>query len=314
MIIYRELSSLVLDLGFSAKTLYAVSNSIRNHYRTVMIPKNSGGFRKLSVPDEILKSIQKSITEKLVLPIGISKYAKAYYPSCSIVKNARLHVNKEIVLKLDILNFFDSITYITVKNKVFPSTVYAESLRILLSLLCYYDNGLPQGAPSSPAISNVIMYEFDEMLGKWCEGYGITYTRYCDDMTFSGDFNPDTVISFVRNELKKYGFLLNEQKTKIQCDGNRKIVSGVVVNEKPSVPIEYRRKLRQEIYFIEKFGIYSHMEKAKIDASPDKYIRQLFGRINYVLSINPNDKYFLQSRNLLKKELKAIHFTKYGLE
>lgn len=303
MIVYRELSSLELDLGFSAKTLYAVSHSINKHYRKTVIPKRNGGSRQLSVPDEILKSIQKSITEKLILPIGISKYAKAYYPSCSIAKNAKPHISKKIVLNLDIFKFFDSISYSIVKDTVFPSVVFAEPLRILLTILCYYNNGLPQGAPSSPAISNVIMYEFDESVGKWCENQGIAYTRYCDDMTFSGDFNPNIVVSFVRNELKKRGFLLNEQKTKIQKDGRRKSVTGVVVNKKLSVPIEYRRKLRQELYFIEKFGIHDHMKKANIKAAPNEYIQQLLGRINYILTINPKDEYFLKSRDFLKNTI-----------
>ncbi len=303
MIVYRELSSLELDLGFSAKTLYAVSHSINKHYRTTTIPKRNGGFRKLSVPDDILKLIQKSITEKLILPVGISKYAKAYYPSCSISKNAKPHINKKIVLNLDIFKFFDSISYITVKDKVFPSIVYAEPLRILLAILCYYHNGLPQGAPSSPAISNVIMYEFDELVGKWCESQGIAYTRYCDDMTFSGDFNPSTVISFVRSELKKQGFLLNEQKTKIQRDGKRKSVTGVVVNEKLSVPVEYRRRLRQELYYIGKFGVQEHIKKANIEISPNEYIQHLLGQINYVLGINPKDEYFLRRQDSLKSTL-----------
>ncbi len=301
MIIYRELSSLELDLGFSAKTLYAISHSINKHYRTIKIPKKNDGFRQLSVPDEILKSIQKSITEKLILPMGISKYAKAYYPSCFIVKNAKLHIKKKIVLNLDIFKFFDSISYSMVKDKVFPTDVYAEPLRILLSLLCYYNDGLPQGAPSSPAISNVIMCEFDELVGKWCERQGICYTRYCDDMTFSGEFNPNIVISFVRSELKKQGFLLNEQKTKIQKDGRRKSVTGLVVNEKLSIPIEYRRKLRQELYYIKKFGLLDHIKNANIEIPPNEYIRQLLGRVNYVLSITPKDEYFLKSRDFLRE-------------
>ncbi len=304
MIIYREISSLELDLGFSAKTLYAVSNNINKHYSAKTVPKRNGGYRRLTIPDKILKSIQKNITEKLILPMGISQYAKAYYPSCNTLRNAIPHINKNIILKLDILGFFDSIRYIDVKNKAFPEAVYAEPFRILLTMLCYYNDSLPQGAPSSPAISNVIMFNFDEYLGKWCADQNIIYSRYCDDLTFSGNFNPDTVISFVRNELKKYGFLLNEQKTKIQRIGNRQSVTGIVVNDKPSVPIEYRRKLRQEIYYSEKFGIENHLKRTENDISPDIYIRKLLGQVNYVLSVNPNDSYFLKCRELLNKKIK----------
>ena len=198
MIVYRELSSLEQDLGISAKTLYAVSNNLGKHYRKVSLPKKSGGFRNLSVPDEVLKSIQKRIVDLLLIHMLVSRYAKAYRFGSSPLRNAKHHVGKRVVLKLDILHFFDSIRYSTVKDNVFPEEIYAEPLRILLTMLCYHKDALPQGAPSSPAITNIILYEFDEQVGQWCQDRGIAYTRYCDDMTFSGDFDPAEVIRFVR--------------------------------------------------------------------------------------------------------------------
>ncbi len=299
MIVYRELSSLEQDLGFSAKTLYAVSNSLDKHYRSVTIPKKSGGVRKLRVPDELLKAIQHQITEVLILPRPISRYAKAYYPGSSTIRNAKHHVGQPVVLKLDILHFFDSIRYSDVKDLVFPSEIYAEPLRILLTMLCYHKDSLPQGAPSSPAITNVIMAEFDEIVGKYCNGQGIRYTRYCDDMTFSGDFNPKLVIVFVREELKKRGFLLNEQKTRIQRSGTRQSVTGIVVNEKLSIPADYRRKLRQELYFVQKYGVSDHLRRTGVDIPEEVYLQQLLGRVNYVLQITPKDKDFLQIRQRL---------------
>ena len=188
MIVYRELSSLEKDLGFHAKTLYAVSNNLGKHYHNVQLPKKSGGIRKLSVPDELLKSIQRKITDVLLIPMPVSQYAKAYRYGSSTTRNARHHVRKNVILKLDIMHFFDSIRYSTVKNLVFPEEIYAENLRILLTMLCYYRDALPQGAPSSPAITNIILYGFDEQIGHWCRDKNISYTRYCDDMTFSGDF------------------------------------------------------------------------------------------------------------------------------
>ena len=121
MIIYRELSSLEQDLDINVKTLYAVSNSLNKHYRRVNLPKKNGGYRKLSVPDEILKSIQKRIAEALLIQMPVSRYAKAYQYGSSTLRNAKHHVGKKVVLKLDILHFFDSIRYSTVKDKVFPS-------------------------------------------------------------------------------------------------------------------------------------------------------------------------------------------------
>ena len=301
MIVYRELSSLERDLGISGKTLYAVSNNLGKHYRNGKLPKKNGGFRNLSVPDEVLKSIQKQIAEVLLIHTPVSRYAKAYRFGSSTLRNAKHHVGKQVVLKLDILHFFDSIRYSTVKDTVFPEEIYAEPLRILLTMLCYHKDALPQGAPSSPAITNIILYEFDELVGQWCRERGIAYTRYCDDMTFSGDFDPAEVIRYVRLELKKMGFLLNEQKTRIQRPGQQQTVTGIVVNEKLSIPADYRRKLRQELYYCRKFGIREHLQKIGLEIPEDTYRMQLLGKVNYVLQLSPNDKDMLDARKWLRQ-------------
>ena len=300
MIVYRELSSLEQDLGISAKPLYAVSNNLSKHYRKTKLPKKGGGFRNLSVPDEVLKSIQKRIAEVLLIHMPVSRYAKAYRFGSSTLRNAKHHIGKQVVLKLDILHFFDSIRYSTVKDKVFPENIYAEPLRILLTMLCYYKDALPQGAPSSPAITNIILYEFDEQIGQWCWERGIAYTRYCDDMTFSGDFDPAEVTRFIRLELKKMGFLLNEQKTKIQRPGKQQTVTGIVVNERLSIPTDYRRKLRQELYFCRKFGIREHLQKIGLEILEDTYRMQLLGKVNYVLQVHPDDEEIKAARKWLQ--------------
>ena len=299
MIVYRELSSLERDLGIDAKTLYAISNNIGKHYHKVKLPKKSGGYRNLSVPDAVLKSVQKRITEVLLIHMPVSRYAKAYRYGSSTLRNAKHHVGRQVVLKLDILHFFDSIRYSTVKNKVFPEVIYAEPLRILLTMLCYYKDALPQGASSSPAITNILLYEFDEQSGQWCRERGIAYTRYCDDMTFSGDFEPAELIRFIRPELKKLGFLLNEQKTRIQHPGQRQNVTGIVVNEKMSIPADYRRKLRQELYYCRKFGIQEHLKKIGLEIPVDVHRLQLLGKVNYVLQLHPEDRDILDARKWL---------------
>ena len=299
MIVYRELSSLERDLGIPAKQLYAVSNNLKGHYRKVLIPKKSGGHRKLSVPDEILKNIQRQITDVLLIHMPVSRYAKAYRFGSTTLKNAKPHVGKKVVLKLDIFHFFDSIRYSDVKDKVFPEEVYAENIRILLAMLCYCKDFLPQGAPTSPAITNILMYEFDELVGQWCRERGISYTRYCDDMTFSGDFDPAEVIRFVRLELKKMGFLLNEQKTRVQRTGQQQSVTGIVVNEKLSIPADYHRQLRQELYYCQKFGVTEHLRRIGLVISEDTYRMQLLGKVNYVLQVHPDDGNMLEARKWL---------------
>ncbi len=304
MIVYRELSSLERDLGIPVKTLYAVSNNLNHHYRTVQIPKKSGGLRKLSVPDEMLKKIQRQITDVLLVHMPISRYATAYRFGSTTLKNARPHVGKPLLLKLDILHFFDSVRYSAVKDAAFPPEIYAGNIRILLAMLCYYKDALPQGAPSSPAITNILLFEFDETVGFWCRERSISYTRYCDDMTFSGDFEPREVISFVREELRKLGFLLNAQKTRIRRAGQRQSVTGIVVNEKPNVSAAYRRKLRQEIYYCRRFGVAGHLRQTDPEMPVDACLKHLLGKVNYVLQVSPNDSEMKNARQWLLDQLK----------
>ncbi len=289
MIVYKEFSSLENDLGFSEKFLYSVANRIHKHYHSVKIPKENGEYRRLNVPTESLKMIQRVINNKLLLWEEISPYATAYKPGGSTKLNACLHTGKQVLLKLDIKHFFDNIGYNLLKEKVFTEKRYSAQISGLLSILCLYRGALPQGAPTSPAVSNIIMRDFDNEIGLWCSKKGITYTRYCDDMTFSGDFVPGSVIKRVKSELKKLGFTLNKKKTVVAGKGQRQTVTGIVVNEKLSISDSYKKKIRQEMYYCMKFGVESHLKTAHISQVPETYIPKLLGRINYVLSVEPDN-------------------------
>ena len=298
MIVYRELSSIEKDLGFSAKTLYGLSNSLEKHYHTVYLPKSDGSKRKLSVPDLILKPVQNSIADNILIQYPISKYAKAYKPGSSIQKNARPHVGKKKILKLDIEGFFDHILYSRVKDTVFYEEKYSESIRILLTMLCYYNDSLPQGAPTSPAITNIIMYDFDETVGAFCNEKNIAYTRYCDDMTFSGCFDEREIISFVKGELRKLGLFLKNRKTAVISASKRQVVTGIVVNEKMNVTKDYKKTIRQEIYYIKKFGLDEHLKRLGI-SDKQQYVLSLKGRIAFVLQTIPNNCEFIEYKNFL---------------
>jgi len=243
--------------------------------------------------------IQRAIVREILIHEQISPYATAYRFGSSTLKNANPHVGKKVVLKLDIRKFFDNMIYPVVKEKVFPKERYSEPNRILLALLCTYKDSLVQGAPTSPAISNIVMRDFDDIVGEWCESRGIAYTRYCDDMTFSGNFDHREVISLVRSELGRLGLFLNDKKTVVLKDGQRKEVTGIVVNEKVSVMSDYKRKIRQQMYYISKFGLEGHISKAgytDVDA--------LFGKVNYVLSVEKENDEFKRYRQTLRKKMR----------
>lgn len=306
MITYRELSSLSADLGFSPKALYTVSFHRGRHYRKVRLPKPNGEVRELCVPDKFLKAIQRRIADVLLVHEEVSPYATAYRYGGSTLKNAAPHVGKPVVLKLDIRHFFDHVIYPLVKEKVFPAERYSDSIRILLTMLCMYRDALPQGAPTSPAVSNIILRDFDNAVGGWCRQHGIAYTRYCDDMTFSGDFDSRTVIHTVKTELSKLGLFLNEQKTRIVRSGQKQLVTGLVVNQKLNTASDYRRKLRQELYYCRKFGIADHLARQASPLTEDSYLRQLLGRVNYVLQATPGNAEFAQNRQWLTEKLAAL--------
>ncbi len=310
MIVYQELSTLCRDLGIPARTLYAVSNSIGKHYREVRLPKKDGSFRTLSVPDEVLKRIQRAIADVLLIHEPVSSYATAYRVAVGIERNALPHVGKPKVLKMDVARFFDSIRYSDVKEKVFPASRYSEQNRILLAMLCYYKDVLPQGAPSSPAITNVLLRDFDERVGAWCGERRIAYTRYCDDMTFSGDFDEKEVVAFVTDELKALGFTPNKRKTTVVTAGKRQTVTGLVVNEKVSLPVDYKRQIRMDVHYCERFGVESHLKAIGSPLSPEAYLTSLLGRIQYGLHICPDNAAIRSYRETVKKLLRDTKRTK----
>lgn len=303
MIVYRELATLARDLGVRAGTLYALSNSLSRHYRHAQLKKPDGGVRELWIPDAALCQVQRSIARTLLVHMPVSPHAMAYRCGAKTLYNAAPHAGKPVVLKLDIRHFFDSVRYSDVKELAFPAEIYAEPLRILLSMLCYYREGLPQGAPTSPAISNLILRPFDDAVGQFCSARGIAYTRYCDDMTFSGSFDAEEVISFVRQTLLPRGFFLHPGKTRCIRAGQRQTVTGLVVNERPNVPAEYRRALRQELYYCRKFGVSEHLTHCGIADDAETYLQRLLGRVNYVLQMS-QEPWLLDARAWLCAQLK----------
>ena len=142
------------------------------------------------------------------------------------------------------------------------------------------------------------MYDFDETVGAFCFEKSIAYTRYCDDMTFSGDFDEGEIISFVKEKLRKLGLFLKNRKTAIIPAFKRQTVTGIVVNEKLNITKEYKKNIRQEMYYIRKFGLDEHLNKLGIS---DKrgYLLSLKGRIAFVLQTIPHDREFAEYRDFL---------------
>ena len=230
------------DIKKINKTLYGISNNIDANYEEIIIRKKSGGLRFLYEPSKTLKSIQKRILKNVLEEKRTSSYAYAYKKGCSIKENAKHHVNKDVIVKLDIKDFFNNITFKMVYDSCFNETLYPKKMGMLFTNLCVYNNRLPAGAPTSGFIANVVLRNFDEKIGSYCEKRTISYTRYSDDLTFSGDFDVKDLIKYVNKLLYEYNFRLNKKKIKVVSKRTRQQVTGIVVNKKINIKRNNKKK------------------------------------------------------------------------
>lgn len=296
-IIYTQ-EHLCALLGYLPIYVYAAANSPERFYRQFSIPKKNGGIRVISEPLPNLKEIQKWILENILYNLKVSAYAKAYIPGKSIKDNVRFHRRQKKVLSLDIKSFYDCLTNWMV-FQLFMENGYNESVAMMLTGLCCLNGSLPQGAPTSAALSNLLMKKFDEIVGKYCKEKEIRYTRYADDMTFSGDFDEVQVIRFIRKNLKSMGLKLNKNKTRVRKQGQQQEVTGIIVNYKTQVPKTVRKEIRKNMYYIQKYGLESHLNY--IGTERKNYIGHLMGQISYALFINPKDREMKRYKHILEE-------------
>lgn len=295
-------------LRMGRKSLFSIINNCDNCYNRITIKKSNGKNRVLHSPKLTLKAIQKIILNKILYKIPISKYATAYHKGAKLIDNANPHSNKKYLLKMDLSNFFDSITFMQVYSSAFNTKRYPKQIGAILTTLCCREDVLPQGAPTSPALSNIVMKSFDDYFGKWCEERNFSYTRYCDDITVSGDSSVYSAFIKAKTMLENMGFEINKKKTHFITNTNRQTVTGLVVNERARIPSDYRRKLRQEVYYISKYGIkdaFKHLKDNQYN-SIYNYYNSLVGRINYVLQIEPENQQMHELKDDLKRNVSCL--------
>lgn len=283
--------------GYSASYLLDIIRNTHKYYFTFQIKKKgvSRGKRIINSPTTDLKIIQQWILTNILEFNEVSLFAKAYKKKTTLVENVKFHRNQEVVLKIDFENFFSTL-HIKHVISFFKTIGYSSQISFMLARLCTLNESLPQGAVTSPALSNLLLKDFDNVVFNYSRDNKIRFTRYADDLTFSGtkeDLVPSDVISFVRKNASSLGLKINGKKTKILFSNARQIVTGIVVNEKLQIPSLKRKKIRQEIYFIKKYGIQSHLKymgiAVKTTQDSEFYLRSLLGRISFGLSINNKD-------------------------
>lgn len=298
-IIYNQ-EHLCLLVGYSKEYVYAVCNSPNGFYRTFKILKKNGKERIINEPLPSLKEIQDWILKEILEKIKVSPYSKAYVKGRSVRDNARFHKRQKKVLSMDLQDFFPSITFGRVLN-VFRKAGYRESVAVMLANLCSLQNQLPQGAPTSPALSNIIASGLDYSISNFIKEREIRYTRYADDLTFSGDFDEGDIIKNIERIVNRYGFRINHSKTRVRKQNQRQEVTGIVVNDKMQISRNIRRRIRSDAYYIKKFGYVSHVNYIKQQRK--NYLYHLIGITTYALFINPKDDKMYEYLNVFKEEL-----------
>jgi RNA-directed DNA polymerase len=287
---------LALWSGLDSNFLYAASNAPKKFYRSYKIAKKSGGFRNIDEPLTDLKITQRWILDNILVKIPISAAAKAYRAGVSIRDGARLHLNRSCVVRIDFKDFFGSIRPKHVLE-IYQSLGYSTLVSGLLTGLTTFNGRLPQGAPTSAAISNIFMREFDDRLLTFARGRGLRYSRYADDLTLSGDVVLNEILNVVSDALPP-NIKINQKKTKTMRPGNRQTVSGIVVNKKPSAPREMRREVRQAVYFISKFGLGGHLAQNREIRS--NYLGHLIGKVDFCIFCDPKNKEMINAKKFLE--------------
>lgn len=278
-----------------------------NCYTVFKIPKRNGGVRTIKAPNKSLKYIQRHLARKLQeYQLDIWKennihpnISHGFEKGKSIITNAKIHRNKKFVLNLDLENFFDSFHFgrirgFFIKNKYFK--LPTEVATVIAQLTCFKGR-LPQGAPTSPVITNLICKILDMCLLKIAKSYKLDYTRYADDLTFSTNDKlflqrKDEFFQKLKNEIELSGFKINDKKTRLQYKDSRQLVTGLVVNEKINVPREYYKDTRAMAHSLYTKGEFT------INGVPGT-IDQLEGRFAYI------DHIMESSNNVNKTELNS---------
>src|SRR5699024_2846039 len=253
----QTLNDLAIALQIPLKILTYILYHKRpdNLYHTFTIPKKSGGIRTIHAPDDKLKYVQKKLATKLAIhqhniqPLTQSTVAHGFIKDRDIFSNAENHKNKRIIINVDIENFFGSFHFGRVKGYFHKNKNFnlPEKLAIAIANLTCYQGKLPQGAPTSPVITNLICNILDMRILSLTKKYRLYYTRYVDDLTFStNDKHTITNVSTFLLELDKiinnFGLKINDSKTRISYPNSRQEVTGITVNEK----LNANRRFRSE--------------------------------------------------------------------
>ncbi|MFZ6734976.1 reverse transcriptase family protein [Undibacterium sp. Ji42W] len=293
-----------------------------SHYQRFAIPKKTGGQRFISAPMPRLKRCQYWVLDHILANVPCHPAAHGFLPQHSILSNALPHVGQAVVINLDLQDFFPGIEYPRVKG-VFKSLGYGDQIATLLGLLCteqateevrvdtqkYFVAGkkrsLPQGAPSSPMITNILCHTLDKRLHAAATKLGFVYTRYADDLTFSSKQKERPPVGKLLWRVKQIiadeGFTLHPDKQHIMRYSQKQEVTGIVVNHSPTIDAKTLHRFRATLHQVEKNGPAGYHWNGNTDV-----LGALEGYARYVCMVNPvKGKPWLQRIKALRAQYAA---------
>jgi retron-type reverse transcriptase len=290
----KTFESFARELGFNMQVLDNYITFADNYYNTFHISKrNINKKRQIDCPSKELKSIQRWVLANYLNEIKVSNRANGFIKKRGIKRNSLFHLNKSFVLAIDIKDFFSSITQRMVVNAL-NNHFEDSNLVIKIAKLCTFMRRLPQGAPTSPALSNIVFQEIDDEITSFCNSRMVIYTRYADDLVFSSDSKNSLpeIYSFVNEILSKNSFTINKAKTKYLSGKGRMSITGININDgRLTVKKEIKKNLRSKIY------------KLIVKGDNSININSILGYLSFIKDIEPEyyEKQKIYIRNLKEK-------------
>lgn len=292
----NSLDKLVLEVGLSRDVIENYITFADKHYNTYYLPKKSGGKRTIESPGKNLKTIQRWVLKNHLNKFEVNKRANGFVVKRGIRRNALFHLNKKYILTIDIKDFFPSIS----QKQVFESLnehFSDKDFAIKIAKLCTYKRRLPQGAPTSPMLSNLVFKKIDDEIMRYCNSESINYSRYADDLSFSSD-NKNSLqfaYKFVSELLYNNGFNVNSKKTRYLSGKGNMSVTGININMgKPKVSSKLKKQVRAELHH--------YIIKGK-----KTNLKSLAGYISFISSIEDDYSEKIKTYiNKLKKDKKRL--------
>ena len=310
----REFLANALDIPLSELTGVLYGKGVDSYYQSFDIPKKDGSVRRIDASTSSLKYIQRRLVRLLELrqkeiweERGLKpNISHAFQRGKSILSNAKVHKNKRYVVNVDLEDFFGSIHFGRVKGFFEHNNDFklpTDVATIIAQLTCY-EGRLPQGAPSSPIITNLICNIMDIRLLQLAKKHRLDYTRYADDLTFSTNNKRfinsfDEFLSQLNAEIERAGFKINDKKTRLSHKSSRQVVTGITVNEKLAVNSKFRKETRAMADHLYRTGKF-------IIGGASGTINQLEGRFSFIDQIDQYNRRNGENRDL--KNLNSREF------